>query len=91
MTDLQARFYAYLLGFADTEAKPSYREMAEAMGVKSKASIVRLLRALEEQGLVTRSTKHRRFTVHRRDKFEGIASAEMIAELQKRGDLPNDG
>lgn len=51
--DPEADLYAYIKRFiAENQYPPSYREMAEAIGVNSTRTISRYLQRLKDRGLV---------------------------------------
>lgn len=55
MTPAQKKVYDTLLqAEMDNKPTPTYRELCDAVGLKSKSGIHRIISALEEQGRITR-------------------------------------
>lgn len=67
---------------------PTVREMMRAIGASSTGTPVRLLDALERQGLVVRRAGQTRgVRAIPINPFDGVESARLIQELKRRGDL----
>ena len=85
----QARLHRFIVTYARSSGKtPTYDLMKMAMGLKSKASIHRLICALEENGLVERSGDRRGFRILAESPLELYATGDLIAELDRRSALP---
>jgi repressor LexA len=90
MTPMQHKLYSYLLARIDDPVGPSFSQMTEALGLKSKSGVHRLLRSLEEQGKITR-TVNRANSVRavRPNPLNGVPTPSLIAELRRRGEWPD--
>lgn len=95
LTKKQAALLAFLKAAPET---PSYEEMKEALGAKSKSGIFRLVAALEERGYIERIPNRarairvldeprpfKRISDKPGYRVSHIPSAVLIAELQARG------
>lgn len=66
---------------------PSFDEMADAVGLKSKSGVHRLLSALEERGQIARlRARPRAIQIIPDNIFTGIPSSQLVAELARRGE-----
>src|SRR3546814_9852822 len=65
----------------DTGVSPSFDEMKDALDLKSKSGIHRLITALEERGFIRR-------LAHRARALEVLRSAEQMAARGPRPDRP---
>jgi SOS-response transcriptional repressor LexA len=92
MTPVQAKLYQYLVDRIDNPVGPTFEEMMVAADQQSKSGVARLLRALEEQGRITRTRlRERSVRAILRNSFDGVSSVAMIDELKRRGEWPNGG
>jgi repressor LexA len=90
MTHKQAELLAYLKEYiADNDGiAPSFEEMKDAIGLRSKSGIYRLIAALEERGKITRiCNRSRAIRVLPEDPFSGIPTFMLVAELARRGEV----
>lgn len=90
MTPQQNRLYEWLLERIDDPVGPTFEQMRLAMGLKSKSGVARILNGLQERGYVTRQG-NRQASVRalRRDSLDGVSTARLVQELQRRGEYPN--
>lgn len=89
-TRKQAQLLNYLGRYLEATGgiAPSFQEMTDALGLKSKSGVHRLLTALEERGKIVRiKDRARALRIVPEDIFAGIPSTALIAELARRGEL----
>lgn len=92
MTPKQNELYQWLLARIDDPIGPSFSQMAEAVGLRAKSGVVRLIDGLEARGLVTRQPNMANSVrAVRRGSLDGVPSASLIAELMRRGEYQPDG
>lgn len=85
-TDRQAALYRMLLERIDDPVSPSFDELADALGLKSKANVKRMVDGLARQGLVTFVPgKTRTIRAVRKDQFADVADQTLVDELRMRG------
>lgn len=90
LTHMLAQLLDFIERFQDENrgVSPSFEEMKQELGLHSKSGIHRLIAALEERGRIERRpNRARAIVVIREDRFEGIETAELWAELQRRGEV----
>jgi len=85
MTHQQAKLLAFIRDYQKSHlgATPSYTEMASALGLKSRASIPRLIASLRRDGLVVHSQGHARSIIIRPER-PLPAHVTTVAEIRKR-------
>lgn len=89
LTPQQARLWRFI---ASRESAPSFVEMRDAMGLKSKSGVHRMVAALEERGFIRRMpNKARAIEVVEGARLpvapfgmDEIPTSELRAELQRR-------
>jgi len=88
LTKQQAKLLAFIKQSLHDRAGvcPSFQEMADGIGIKSKSGIHPMMKALEERGYISRpaQVKWRCITVHDRDGLGAYSIAELKAELAYR-------
>lgn len=90
MTPNQSKVYSYIYQFISAhDYAPSFLQIGEACGLKSKSQTFSILRSLEEQGKITRrKNRHRAIELVRPPVQSAVATAplpELILELNSRG------
>lgn len=86
MTPQQSKLLSFLVKRIDDPVCPTFEEMRVYMGQASKSGINRMVRSLVEQGRVTYDPRRARsIRAVRANRFDGVGSADMIRELQRRG------
>lgn len=86
-TPMQAELLAYLKSYMDENQgiSPSFDEMRDALGLKSKSGIHRLIAALEERGKIARiPMRSRCIRILPEGLFDGVPTSALIAELSRR-------
>lgn len=89
-TRKQAEMLAFLANYLDATGgiAPSFQEMADAVGLKSKSGVHRLITALIERGKIARiPDRARAIRIIPEDIFAGIPSSCLIDELARRGEF----
>ncbi len=90
MTPVQAKLYAYLVERIDEPVAPSFDEMRIFLGVASKSSVMRVVRVLEAQDRIYRVPGgSRTIRARRPNPCDGVPSSVLLAELKRRGDIPD--
>ena len=87
MTPKQSELLKFIAAYqsANEGVFPSFDEMREALGLASKSGVHRLLTSLEEQQLVSRNHRRNRGITLVDHPLCHVASARLIAELERRG------
>jgi SOS-response transcriptional repressor LexA len=86
LTAQQEKLWRYI---ASCDRSPSFDEMREALDLKSKSGVHRLISALEERGFIRR-TPNRARSIVALDPTIGLSpysTSELLAELENRGIL----
>lgn len=92
MTPHQAKLYRFLLDRRDDPVSPTYAEMADVLGFSSKSGTHRVVKALIEMGKVTSVPGAvRSIRAVPPSAFDGIPSADLWAELKRRGEVAHAG
>lgn len=86
MTPQQKNLLDFMRGHARSDVQPSISEMCEHLGVRSRASVHRMLVALERQGMVGRTSEGERcWRALPADPFKGFKDQQLADELRRRG------
>ena len=85
LTAKQAKLLNYLRHQIETVGCPSFEEMKEAMGLKSKSGIHRLIKALEERGHIHRMPDRARAIGLGPKPASHLTNDELIQEARNRG------
>lgn len=103
MTHKEQRLYRFIHDYQSLNkgVSPSFEEMMYGIDVHSKSGIFRLLKSLEEQGLISRGhNRHRRITINlNAHQLAMVSDDELASEASRRGMIlcrigdkkPNDG
>lgn len=90
LTHMQAQLLDFIERFqAENQGvSPSFEEMRQELGIASKSGVHRLIAALVERGRIERRYNRARaiVAVHE-DRFKGISTAHLWAELERRGEV----
>jgi repressor LexA len=88
MTPRQSQLLSYIETYIEIIGNsPSYDELREALGLKAKSAIHRMVLALEAQGKIRRTVgRHRSIETVPQNPFDGVPSSELRAELARRGE-----
>lgn len=91
LTFQQAELLSFIREHVAKGITPSFEEMKDAMGLKSKAGIHRLVSALEERGYISRLRDRKRAiwptdaASSPSNRLSGFSTSELVAELMTRG------
>ncbi len=92
MTEVQAKLHAFLVDRIDDPVAPSYQEMADHLGLKSRSNINRILAQMNARGLVRWNPGiQRSVRAIRSSSFDGVPTHALIDELKRRGEWPHGG
>lgn len=70
---------------ADPDTSPTWEEMREALGAKSKSTVSRLIKALVTRGYIRHDFKRiRSIEIIDRDALMRVTDEELIAEVKRR-------
>lgn len=84
LTRKQRELLDYISCFIAVEGYgPSFEEMKQALGLKSKSGIHRLVRALEDRGFIATKPNHAR-AIWVCDPLASYSTRDLQAELDKR-------
>lgn len=84
LTRKQRELLDYIGAFVATEgAAPSFEEMKDALGLKSKSGVHRLVSALEERGFIRRLPNRAR-AIEPINPLATIPTRELQAEIDRR-------
>lgn len=90
LTHAQAELLAFIDGFQrqNDGISPSFEEMKEAIGLKAKSGVHRLISALEERGKIRRIPNRARClqVVPEASELEKYPSFLLVAELARRSE-----
>lgn len=93
MTHMQAQALDFIARFTreNDGVGPSFQELSDELGLKSKSGAYRLVEALVERGRLTRlPNRARTLRVVPENLFDGIPSHLLVAELARRGELASE-
>jgi len=93
MTHMQAQDLDYIKRFTDANdgIAPSFQEITDELGLKSKSGAYRLVEALVERGRLARiPNRARALKVISENIFDGIPSHLLVAELARRGEMAGE-
>lgn len=85
LTVMQANLLSFLRHCEAANRCPSYDEMCDHLGLKSRSGSYHLIRALEERGYVTRLPNRARSIVCTERPLSFYATGKLISELESRG------
>ena len=87
LTKRQAELLAYIETYSATEwVSPSFEEMKEALGLKSKSGVHRLIEALVERGYINRlPNRARALEVVKAPELKHYSTEALLLELRGRG------
>ena len=90
LTAAQAKLLSYLRVQQDLQYTPSYQEMADAIGLRAKSGVHRLITALIERGYASRLQNRARAievfdTRREEDVLQRVPTDALVAELRRRG------
>lgn len=87
LTQRQLSLLSYIQEYQDKHGiSPSFQQMANALGLKSKSNIHVLIEGLEDRGAIRRfHGRARAIEIVKQDPFDGIGSERLVAELKRRG------
>lgn len=89
-TRKQAELLTFLTNYLEATGgvAPSFQEMTDALGLKSKSGVHRLITALVERGKILRlPDRARAIRIIPEDIFDGIPSSALAEELARRGEF----
>lgn len=88
MTPRQAELLRYIAVHIECSGhSPSYDELREALALRGKSTIHRMVLALEAQGKIRRTVRRRRsIEIAPQHPLDGVPSSELRAELARRGE-----
>lgn len=88
MTPKQHELLKFITAYLDKHGiSPNFDEMRDALGLRSKAGVHRLLGGLHEQGRITQVFGRSRSVLPVADNGDHLSTAALIAALEKRGIL----
>jgi SOS-response transcriptional repressor LexA len=93
MTEREAQTYRFIRAFQTSRGfSPSFEEIKEAVGYRSRSRIFYVLKRLEERGLIRRVPAKTRSITLTKEGYQVILSPELAMRLeshaQKTGDPP---
>lgn len=84
LTHKQRELLDYIGSYIATEgAAPSFEEMKDAVGLKSKSGVHRMIAALEERGFIQRLPNRAR-AIEITNRLETFTTQALLAELARR-------